>query len=257
MANFVLPTQKTPPVAISPKELIIYSKPKTGKTSALAMLDNALIIDLEEGTDYVEALKVKCSSVEEIRELCREIIKAKKPYKYIVLDTVTKLEDMVLPYAKELYRKTAMGKNFDYETVRENGKDVQKDKNSQTVLHLPNGAGYQYLREALFEVLSWIRRCADRIVLLGHLKMKSIEKNGTEVEAKDLDLTGKIKSILSADVDAIGLLYRDDNKCVLSFKTTDDVICGARPDHLKNQEIVLTEIIDGKLVHHWDKVYLD
>lgn len=253
----VLPMQKTPPEAVSPKELIIYSKPKTGKTSALALLDNALIIDLEEGTDYVESMKYKCSSVEEIKELCREIIKAKKPYKYIVLDTVTKLEDMVLPYAKELYRRTPMGKNFDYEDVKIGNKTERKDLNSQTVLHLPNGSGYQFLREGLFEVLSWIRMCADRIILLGHLKMKSIEKNGTEVEAKDLDLTGKIKSILSADVDAIGLLYRDGNKCVLSFVTSDDVICGARPDHLKNQEIVLTEIVDGKLIHHWDKVYLD
>ena len=49
----VLPTQKTEPVTQDPKNLIIYSSPKTGKTSALAQLPNNLIVDMENGTKYV------------------------------------------------------------------------------------------------------------------------------------------------------------------------------------------------------------
>jgi len=93
------------------------------------------------------------------------------------------------------------------------------------------------------------------LILLGHLKDKMLETNGKEVSAVDLDLSGKIKSIVCAKADAIGLLSRKADKVTLNFKTSEEVTCGARPDHLKNQEITLTEMIDNKLVGHWDKVY--
>lgn len=85
-----------------------------------------------------------------------------------------------------------------------------------------------------------------------------MDKAGKEVSAMDLDLTGKIKSMMSADSDAIGMLYRDGNKNILSFKTTDDIICGARPKHLKNKEVILSEVNEkGDLVTYWDKIFID
>lgn len=63
---------------------------------------------------------------------------------------------------------------------------------------------------------------------------------------------------MSADADAIGMLYREGNKAILSFKTTDEVICGARPNHLKNQEIVLSQMNEkNELETYWDKVFID
>jgi hypothetical protein len=93
------------------------------------------------------------------------------------------------------------------------------------------------------------------VILLGHLKDKNIDIAGKEVAAVDLDLTGKIKSLVCAKADAIGLLSRKGNQVILNFKTSDEITCGARPDHLKNQEIILTESIDGNLVASWDKVF--
>ena len=43
--SIVLPTKKEKPTRFNPKRLIIYSKPKTGKTSAFAGLDDNLIIE--------------------------------------------------------------------------------------------------------------------------------------------------------------------------------------------------------------------
>ena len=57
--SIVLPTTKVKAERVNPKRLIIYSKPKTGKTTAFAGLENNLILDLEQGSEYVEALKVK------------------------------------------------------------------------------------------------------------------------------------------------------------------------------------------------------
>jgi hypothetical protein len=238
-----LPTQRVAATRANPKRMVIYSKPKAGKTSALALLDDCLILDFENGSDYVEALKLKVDSLSTLKAIGQEIVKANKPYKYIAVDTVTALEEMCLSYAKTLYMETAMGKNFA----------------GDSVLKLPNGAGYLYLREAFFKILDYIETLVPEdgsLILLGHLKDKMLETNGKEVSAVDLDLSGKIKSIVCAKADAIGLLSRRADKVTLNFKTSEEVTCGARPDHLKNQEITLTEMVDGKLTGNWDKVFL-
>jgi hypothetical protein len=67
-----------------------------------------------------------------------------------------------------------------------------------------------------------------------------------------------LKRITTSNSDAIGYLFRKGDKNVLSFKTNDEVSCGARPDHLRNQEIVISEVTeDGEYITYWDKVYID
>lgn len=235
-----LPKTKIKAAYKSPRKLIIFSKPKVGKTSAVAELESSLLLDFENGSDFLDATKVKINNLDDLKKIGTEIIKQNKPYKYGIVDTVTKLEDMVKPLALKLYNDTPLGKTF-----------------KGDVTTLPNGAGYLYIREAFFSVLSYIETLFDRVIYLGHLKAKFFEKNGKEVSAAELDLTGKMKSILSADVDAIGLLYREGNQTILSFETTDDIICGARPDHLKNTKIILSEYNMGKLEVNWSKVFID
>ena len=86
-----------------------------------------------------------------------------------------------------------------------------------------------------------------------------LEKDGANFSAMDIDLTGKLKRITAAHVDAIGYLYRKGSKKnILSFKTAGDVTCGARPEHLKNKEIVISELDeDGKLITHWNQIFID
>ena len=62
--SIVLPTKKVKVERVNPKRLIIYSKPKTGKITAFAGLKNNLILDLENGSEYVEALKVKIDNLQ-------------------------------------------------------------------------------------------------------------------------------------------------------------------------------------------------
>ena len=237
--SIVLPTKKVGPQRVNPKRLIVYSKPKTGKTSAFAGLEDNLIIDLENGADYVEALKIQITSLQELLEAGKAIKEAGNPYKYVTIDTVTALEDMVMPLAIKLYRNTSMGKSYD----------------GDNVLSLPNGAGYLYLRQAFFQVLDFIDTLAPHIILAGHIKDKQVDDKGEMVLAANIDLTGKIKSLICANADAIGYMFRKGNQTILSFKTSEEVTCGARPEHLRNQEIVISEVVDGKITTYWDKVY--
>lgn len=86
-----------------------------------------------------------------------------------------------------------------------------------------------------------------------------VTKDGSEgeIEATDIELSGKLKTITCAEMDAIGLLKRKGNQTILSFKvSSDDLLAGARPPHLKDQEIVVCEQVDDKFVYHWDKIFL-
>jgi len=256
--SIVLPTVKVSAATKSPKNLIIFSKPKVGKTSLLAELPNCLILDLESGTDYVDALKVKANSVKEIREIGKAIIAADRPYDYIAVDTITALETMCIIEAEKLYMKTPMGKPTWIKRLPDDSIDPTSAKLQYgSILNLPNGQGYGYLREAIISIIEEIKTYAPRIILLGHVKDAMIETKGVEVNSMDLDLTGKIKRIISSQSDAIGYLYRKDNQNILSFKTKDEVACGARPVHLRNQELVVSEMNDGQFTAHWSKVYID
>ena len=250
MSKITLPTGIEPASIKSPKNLIIFSKPKVGKTTLLAGLENCLLLDLEQGSDYVAAMKIQANSVDEIKEIGKAIKEANYPYKYIAVDTITALEEICVGYAEELYSKSSMGMNW----FKSGG---GKEKYG-SILNMPNGAGYPWLRDAFVKVVNYIRTWAPHIILLGHIKDVQLDKAGAEFNTMDLDLTGKIKRIASSKSDAIGYLYRKGNKNILSFKTSDEVACGARPDHLKNQELVISEVEEnGNIKVYWDKVFID
>ena len=242
-----LPTSKVPATSKSPKNLVIFSKPKAGKTTVLSQLENCLILDLESGSDYVDAIKMKATSLDEIKAIGKAIKDAGNPYDYIAIDTITALEDMCIPYAEELYTRTPMGKGWPTEGKAKYG----------SILNLPNGAGYPYLRDAFVKVIDYIKTWAPRTILVGHVKDTLLEKNGSNFNSLDLALTGKLKLITTSNSDAIGYLFRRGNKNILSFKTTDEISCGARPEHLRNQEIEISELVDNQVVVNWDKVFID
>lgn len=240
MSTIELPTEVVKASTKSPELLIIFSAPKSGKTSIVSQLPNNLIIDLERGSNYVDALKVQINTYQELYNLCSEIKKQNKPYKYVTIDTVTALEDMVIPLALKLYQQTPMGKTY-------NG----------DVLSLPNGGGYKYLRDAFQMMVDKVRECADKVILLGHTKDKIAEKEGKEVVSRELALTGKLSSITCAHADAIGFLYREKDQGILTFVTNNTQVCGARPKHLRNTNIVISEEINGELHTYWEKVFID
>jgi len=129
--ELILPMGKLMAEVKSPKNLIIFSKPKVGKTTLLANLDNCLLVDLEDGSDYVSAMKVKARSIDDIKKIGKAIKDAEYPYKYVALDTITALEEMCIPLAEEMYSKSSMGKNWFTEGKPKYG----------TILNMPNGAG--------------------------------------------------------------------------------------------------------------------
>lgn len=256
--KFELPRQIAKATHKSPKNMIIFSKPKVGKSSMLAQLPNWLMLDLEDGMSYIDSMSIKAKSFDDIKKIGMAIKEAEYPYDGIVVDTLTSLEDIAIPYAEILYSKTSMGKNWFKANPEGTGYAEDSGKKMYgSIINLPNGAGYQYTRESFTKMVEYIKSWAPKIILVCHVKDIMLEKNGTDVNVLDLDLVGKAKRITAAYADCIGYMYRKGNQNILSFKTTDEIACGARCSHLRNAEIVISEMVDNQLITHWDQIFID
>jgi hypothetical protein len=235
-----LPLKKIPASLKDPKNLILYGLPKIGKTTLLSQLDNNLILDTESGSDYIDAMKIKVSNLEEIIETCKAIKEAGMPYKFISIDTISTLEDICTPLALKRYKK----ENPEY---------------TGDLLDIPYGGGYSKLKDAVLDVIEMINKVVPNIILVGHVKDKSVAKIDSSGEAvvKDINLMGKLPSILSAKSDAIGFITRDieGNLCV-DFVNNGSTIAGARPAHLAGKSLIIAEKNDdGSFTPHWERIY--
>ena len=245
--SLVLPTSKIPAVSTNPKMLILYGPVKSGKTSSVAQLESNLIVDLEGGSQYIEAMAVQARSVNELGEIAQAIRAKNKEvghnfYKHITIDNATRLEEICLSYAKLLYMQTPMGKIY-------KGDDVRT---------LPNGSGYMYIRQAVRKVIDMFKDLCDEFILVGHVKDVQIEQNGEELSEMALDLVGKLSAIVCGEADAVGYLYRKGNETHISFKGGDGTIKEARAPHLRGQDIIIaTGNEDGTITTYWDKIYKD
>lgn len=250
-----LPTNKVAITQINPSKLILFSSPKAGKTSALAMLENNLILDLEDGAGYVNALKINVKDIarkEDIKPVValKQVINKIKEanvankgyvYKYITIDTISALENEYAPdLALKMHLATPIGRNFQ-------GNDV---------LTLPNGQGWGILRNAILLIVQELEELCETLIISAHTKDKIVEFSGKELVQRMIDLAGKTPSILCSHSDAIGYVYRKENQTIVNFQTAESLSVGARPEHLKNQEIVLLESDDqGNFTSHWDKIF--
>ena len=227
--------------------VIFFGKPKAGKSSAMAALENNLIIDLEDGYKGLSALVIQARNINDFGDICRalqEEIKnndGKYPYKYITIDNATRLEEICMGYAITLYRQTPMGKNYQ-------GTDIRT---------LPNGSGYLYIRQAVKKVIDMFRGLCETLILVAHTKDKQINFEGQEVNEMTLDLTGRLGDILCGEADAIGYVYRKKNETIISFEGGENSVREARPIHLRGQKIVIAESDENNnLTFHWDKIFL-
>ena len=256
----VLPTKKQTVLDYNPRLFVIYSKPKMGKSTFCAALDDNLIIDLDKGGyRALEAMVVQASSYAELREIAIALDAKKKelgkvPYRFITLDNSTHLEEYCLYYALLLYRQTQQGKDFGNYTDKD-GKTVFNSK--ADVRQLPRGGGYLYVREAVKRAIEMFIPYCETLILIGHVKDSLINKDGKEMSEMSLDLSGRLSDIICGDADAVGFLRREGNKSILTLKTGGDLNKGARPLHLREKEfVVIEEQEDGKLKVNTKEIFI-
>lgn len=249
--EITLPTERRKAQTYNPRLLVLFGRPKSGKSSAVASLDNNLIIDLEDGYRSLEVMSVDARSVADIfairAKINEEIKKTSKcPYRFITIDNATRLEEMCLSYAAQLYRNTQMGAKWGLKRDRNgnlilvDGKPVPDSK--ADVRQLPNGSGYLYLRNALKEVIHiFMPPLCETLILVCHVKDRQVDLNNPESTEYSVDLAGKLADIICGEADAIGFIYREKNKTIVSFAGGDGTLREARPAHLRGKQFVVGE----------------
>lgn len=199
MSNIILPTERRKATDYNPKLMVLFGKPKSGKSSLMASLDSNLIIDLEDGYRALDVMCVQARSAKDIFSIKSAIEEKNKEngdkpfYRFITIDNATRLEEMALVYAAVLYRQTSMGATWGL--MKDKIGNVVKDTNGKSkidpkadVRQLPNGAGYLYLRNALKEMVNMFKPLCDTLILVCHVKDKQIKKNDEETTEMAVDL---------------------------------------------------------------------
>lgn len=235
----------------NPSLLVLFGRPKSGKSTIAAALEDNLVLDLEQGYRSLPVMKIDIYNAKELNDVCTELKKAKKeegkvPYKYITIDNATRLEEMALPVAANLYRGTSMGRDWETRLDERTGEKVINKK--ADVRLLPNGSGYLYLRQAVKGMINMFRPYCDTLILIAHQKDKQINKNAEEVTELSVDLTGKLADIVCGEADAVGLVYREKNKTFISFKGGDNTVKEARPLHLRGKVFQVAESDDNNQI---------
>ena len=250
MPEIILPTKPRKPENYNPRLLILFGRVKSGKSSCAASLADNLIIDLEDGYRALEAMVVRARNVHDIfaiRQAIEDKIRqtGKQPYRFITIDNSSRLEEMCLEYAAAKYRRTPMGTTFglkrdrDRNIIRVNGEPVIDP--SADVRQLPSGQGWLYIREAVKDVIHMFLPLCQTLILICHVKDRQIQMDGAECSELAVDLSGKLGDIICGEADAVGSVFREKNKTIISFDGSGNTLREARPLHLRGKRFVVGE----------------
>lgn len=240
-----LPMEPVKATRVNPKILVLYGMPKVGKTEVLSQLESNLILDLEDGAAYYEALKINVHKTADLDAVYESIMAEGRkraaagkrgedlfPYKYLSIDTIDALEGMAEISSTEKYKESVIGKTF----------------KGDSILELPQGAGYGYIRREVMDKVIKLSKVCRGLVITSHIKDKLLNKGGVEVTSKDISLTGKLSQIVCAKADAIGHLFRNKEGALhVNFETVEDSsVMGGRAKHLTGKSFEFS----------WDKIFL-
>ena len=209
-------------VSQNPKVMLLYGAPKVGKTTALSQLEDCLIIDTEDGANMVEGYIESANNREDFINILKEA-KDGHDYKYVAVDTIDKIADWA-------------------------DKAVCTSEGVSAIQDLAFGKGFAMVRDKVLNLVKVMKDIFPHVIVIGHRKWaRAVVYSKAIVEPESLDLTGKLKNMLMADCDAIGYVYRDDEKgdLMVSFKANESLEAGSRSPHLKGKDMKL----------NWNNIY--
>jgi hypothetical protein len=203
-------------VSKNPKTMLLYGAPKVGKTTALSQLKDCLIIDTEGGANMIEGYIESVNNRDELIELLKQAQDGHN-YDYVAIDTI----DKIATWAEVA---------------------VCAEENVSAVQDLAFGKGFAMVREKVLNTVKILKEIFPHVIIVGHRKWaRAVVDSKAIVEPESLDLTGKLKNMLMADCDAIGYVYRDEEKdnLMVTFKSNDALEAGSRSPHLRGKDIEL------------------
>ena len=190
-------------------------------------------------------VKTKCLDIASIPEphnrikalnlILRALISLNKPYDYVSIDTITQADIDAEWAGTELYMDSLQGKVFNREQVL--GQPSTKwprlsygHPDYESVISGVGQNGWRWSRTVMVDLLNLSRQAANICTIyVSHLRDKMLSKpDKGEVYIKDIALSGAVADIYSRGVSAVGSVYREDDKLMISFKGNEDKTGGNR-----------------------------
>lgn len=229
-----LPLKPSPPSARNPELLLLYGLPLCGKTTFATQLPEPyIILDLDGHCKYLTCCHVTAPTFMDVWKFCDAVVAAKKPYKYVVVDSLSSLIAIAEKFSTDSYNST---KKPDQPAV-------------QSIYDLSAGRGFTFLYAKFNILIDRLKTIAPHIIFIGHCKdkwdgetsvqmnmetMKGEKRNILEEPTeKILDLPGKLATNFLSQMHAVGY-FRKGGKIV--FEGTADRF-GARVAHLNGMTV--------------------
>ena len=267
----ILPKEVVKSTEKAPKDLIVYSQPKMGKTTIMAELTKkldgkGLILNLEAGgTDYVDGYYVNCyadpsdsfrEAISRYKEVIKELQENPGTYDYLIIDSLTVLDSWSDIAGTYKYMSTPIGKNFNRDP--KTGRVLSHtDAEWKSVTTLGDGNGWRFPRMWFMDQIELLSSLVPYRIWVGHVKDKYIKQDGGAdmISGHEINLTGKLKNMLTVRVSTLAKLVADEDKRYLSFEVdNDNLIGGSRVPHLTGK-ILISEKTKTGYKTHWNKIY--
>ena len=210
----------TLPKEVKPS-LIIYGKPKSGKSSALATFKKAIICDLEKGYDeHFGFMGDLVTSWDEFLEFKAELKRNRewrKQYNWVIIDTVSKLYE----YAKSF---------------------IKSEQGVQFLDSLKYGKGHVYPTDLMIDALNEIKELGYGIIYILH----SNEKDKKSLEEKTEEyiypvLESRPFTWIGADVTATIYYVNENGKELFCLGRNPSYATGSRLEKYLPKTIPATE----------------
>lgn len=260
----------------SPRNMVIISFPKMGKTETFVNVPNILIGDCQGGTDYFKANNVVNLTTYEgdaahtklktggfvptgIYQTVLELRRANKMGEYNKL--YTQFTEARGKERTELHKKliemiqampfpifvidplTALQELLKESALMDYNTQMGKQKTS--IKRVDEYGGSQYIRRTVLDTKEFIENnAAPFIIYTGHVKEKKrvLTKSADEISAADMDLEGTLGTIFTQHADAVAIFYRDEKGCFLDFQNKEEAPFDSRPQHLASRIIKIADL---------------
>lgn len=276
--KFKLPTGVRKQKEEDPHDLIVISVPKAGKTEIAADLTKnygveALLFCVERGgTDYITGKYINIWEDPDDKDRLLNIDEAltnyvawrnallenKGMYEYLILDNMSDLYSLAELGGTYYYmNQVPMGKSFNRDKETKEEYDF-KDSRFRYVTTLPDGNGYQYVYKWFNDQMQMFAQISKYRIYLAHVKDTLLKKsnNNEEVKGSEINLTGKLKDIVSRQVATLSKMLVDGNKRYLSFEVDDSsIIAGSRVSRLEGKILISEKTKDGEIKTYWQNIF--
>ena len=146
--------------------ILVYGRPKIGKSTLCSKFDKALFLATEPGLNQLEVFKVNVTSWKGFMEACKEISEGNHEFKTIVIDTIDNLIPLIQAYVEEVNEVDYIG-------------------------DIPHGKGWFLATQELRRVLTKLAMLPYGLILVSHSKQEEIETKTKKYNRFTIDLSGK------------------------------------------------------------------